>query len=104
MHELAVKQKLITEQDPQSYGLLCLSPEEKRTLLQEGYQLPTTLPLTKSEKEALKTVRRKIKNKLSAKESRRKRKEYLDTLEQRVQCFRNENSILKLKVSFNNYV
>jgi cyclic AMP-responsive element-binding protein 3 len=56
-------------------GVLVLSSEEKRTLVQEGYELPTTLPLTREQEEALKLVRRKIKNKLSAQESRRKRKE-----------------------------
>ncbi|VDM13592.1 unnamed protein product [Wuchereria bancrofti] len=98
MHEIAVKQKLITEQDPKSYGFLHLSSEEKRTLLQEGYKLPTALPLTKSEEDALKIIRRKIKNKLSAQESRRKRKEYMNALEKRIQYYLNENSTLKLKV------
>ncbi|EFO18727.1 hypothetical protein LOAG_09769 [Loa loa] len=98
MHEMAVKQKLITEQDPKGYGLLHLSSEEKRALLQEGYKLPTTLPLTKSEEEALKVIRRKIKNKLSAQESRRKRKEYMNALEKKIQYYRTENSALKLKV------
>lgn len=37
---------------------------------------------------------------LSAQESRRKRKEYMDTLEQRVQMYFSENSSLKAKVSF----
>lgn len=72
-----------------------LSAEERRTLIQEGYPVPTRLPLTKSEEEALKIVRRKIKNKLSAQESRRKRKEYMDTLEQRCQGYFNENTQLK---------
>lgn len=35
---------------------------------------------------------------LSAQESRRKRKEYMDALEHKVQCYYNENSALKLKV------
>lgn len=52
-------------QDPRGIGYLQLSAEEKRTLLQEGYALPTRLPLSKSEEEALKIVRRKIKNKVS---------------------------------------
>ncbi|KAM3718667.1 Uncharacterized protein ACO02O_10624 [Dirofilaria immitis] len=98
MHEMAVDQKLITEQDPKSFGFLHLSVEEKRALLQEGYTLPTMLPLTKSEEQALKVIRRKIKNKLSAQESRRKRKEYLNALETKIQYYRIENSTLKLKV------
>ncbi|VDK84646.1 unnamed protein product [Litomosoides sigmodontis] len=89
MHEMAVKQKLITEQDPRGHGFLHLSSEEKRALLQEGYKLPTMLPLTKSEEDALK---------LSAQESRRKRKEYMDALEKRIQYYSAENSILKSKL------
>ncbi|CAG9540150.1 unnamed protein product [Cercopithifilaria johnstoni] len=115
MHELAVKQKLITEQDPKSHGFLHLSYEEKRALLQEGYKLPTMLPLTQSEEDALRLIRRKIKNKirkqfinletincgnfqLSAQESRRKRKEYMNELEKRIHYYRAENSTLKLKL------
>jgi len=82
MHQLAVKSNLISTQDShQCDGQLHLSAEERRTLIQEGYSVPTRLPLTKAEQEALKIVRRKIKNKLSAQESRRKRKEYMDELE-----------------------
>uniref|UniRef100_A0A0K0CWZ0 BZIP domain-containing protein n=1 Tax=Angiostrongylus cantonensis TaxID=6313 RepID=A0A0K0CWZ0_ANGCA len=95
MHEIAVRQRLITDQDPRSEGLVQLSAEERRTLVQEGYPIPTRLPLSKSEEESLKIVRRKIKNKLSAQESRRKRKEYMDNLESRCQAYFNENSQLK---------
>ncbi|KJH51955.1 bZIP transcription factor [Dictyocaulus viviparus] len=95
MHEMAVRQRLITDQDPRSQGLVQLSAEERKTLLQEGYPVPTRLPLSKAEEESLKIVRRKIKNKLSAQESRRKRKEYMDTLESRCQAYFNENNQLK---------
>ncbi|CAJ0568695.1 unnamed protein product, partial [Mesorhabditis spiculigera] len=98
MHEMAVRQKLITDQDVRSHGCVQLSAEEKRTLVQEGYPIPTKFPLTKTEEEALKIVRRKIKNKLSAQESRRKRKEYMDSLEQRVQIYFSENQALKHKM------
>ncbi|KAA8580357.1 hypothetical protein FQN60_005892, partial [Etheostoma spectabile] len=65
----------------QGSGPLMLTEEERRTLVAEGYPVPTKLPLTKSEEKALKKIRRKIKNKISAQESRRKKKEYMDALE-----------------------
>ncbi|WKX96605.1 hypothetical protein Q1695_012776 [Nippostrongylus brasiliensis] len=87
MHEMAVRQRLITDQDPRSQGLVQLSAEERRTLVQEGYPVPTRLPLSKAEEESLKI--------LSAQESRRKRKEYMDNLESRCQAYYNENVQLK---------
>uniref|UniRef100_A0A158NXG7 BZIP domain-containing protein n=1 Tax=Atta cephalotes TaxID=12957 RepID=A0A158NXG7_ATTCE len=75
-----------------STGVLTLTEEEKRTLIAEGYPVPTKLPLTKQEEKSLKKIRRKIKNKISAQESRRKKKEYMDGLERRVTMLTNENS------------
>uniref|UniRef100_A0A8R1IBG1 BZIP domain-containing protein n=1 Tax=Caenorhabditis japonica TaxID=281687 RepID=A0A8R1IBG1_CAEJA len=106
MHEMALRQHLITDQVSADYllqnlqanGELVLSSEERRTLVQEGYPIPQKYPLSKSEEEALKIVRRKIKNKLSAQESRRKRKEYIDALESRLHVFSEENKTLKLQV------
>lgn len=90
-------QPLFTSPIPQS-GILILSEEEKRTLISEGYPIPNKLPLTKQEEKNLKKIRRKIKNKISAQESRRKKKEYLEALEKRVEAFSQENSDLKKKV------
>ncbi|XP_043943162.1 cyclic AMP-responsive element-binding protein 3-like protein 2 [Protopterus annectens] len=82
----------------QGTGPLTLTEEEKRTLIAEGYPVPNRLPLTKAEEKALKKIRRKIKNKISAQESRRKKKEYMDSLEKRVETCSNENTELRKKV------
>uniref|UniRef100_A0A3Q3VWB8 BZIP domain-containing protein n=1 Tax=Mola mola TaxID=94237 RepID=A0A3Q3VWB8_MOLML len=82
----------------QGSGPLMLTDEEKRTLVAEGYPVPNKLPLTKSEEKALKRVRRKIKNKISAQESRRKKKEYVECLEKKVESYTSENSDLWRKV------
>ncbi|KAK9525886.1 hypothetical protein VZT92_016558 [Zoarces viviparus] len=82
----------------QGSGPLMLTEEERRTLVAEGYPVPTKLPLTKAEEKALKKIRRKIKNKISAQESRRKKKEYMDALEKKVETCSNENHELRRKV------
>ncbi|XP_051913579.1 cyclic AMP-responsive element-binding protein 3-like protein 1 [Hippocampus zosterae] len=82
----------------QGSGPLLLTDEEKRTLVAEGYPVPNKLPLTKSEEKALKRVRRKIKNKISAQESRRKKKEYVECLEKKVENYTSENGDLWQKV------
>ncbi|KXJ05981.1 uncharacterized protein LOC110254512 [Exaiptasia diaphana] len=60
-------------------------------------------PRNKSEERALKRIRRKIKNKLSAQESRRKKKEYLENLEKTVVSCTSENGVLKEQVSSLNH-
>uniref|UniRef100_A0A8C5B8Q8 Cyclic AMP-responsive element-binding protein 3-like protein 2 n=1 Tax=Gadus morhua TaxID=8049 RepID=A0A8C5B8Q8_GADMO len=82
----------------QGSGPLMLTEEERRTLVAEGYPVPNKLPLTKAEEKALKKIRRKIKNKISAQESRRKKKEYMDALEKKVENCSNENHELRRKV------
>nr|CAI5844801.1 unnamed protein product [Callosobruchus analis] len=89
---------LISTQPKGSTGTLILTDEEKRTLLAEGYPVPTRLPLTKAEEKSLKKIRRKIKNKISAQESRRKKKEYMDQLERKVEHLVSENNEYRQKI------
>ncbi|OWF47934.1 cyclic AMP-responsive element-binding protein 3-like protein 4 isoform X2 [Mizuhopecten yessoensis] len=78
---------------------LRLTDEEKDLLAREGVQLPTDMPLTKEEEKVLKAVRRKIRNKVSAKESRKRKQGYVEGLEKRVKMSTTENQKLKTKVS-----
>ncbi|XP_033836887.1 cyclic AMP-responsive element-binding protein 3-like protein 4 isoform X2 [Periophthalmus magnuspinnatus] len=77
---------------------LQLTEEEQRLLNQEGVSLPNNLPLTKAEERILKKVRRKIRNKQSAQDSRRRRKEYVDELENRAAACSAQNKELQRTV------
>lgn len=89
---------LISSQDWKSAAsgqVVMLTEEERRTLVAEGYPIPQRFPLSKAEERSLKKIRRKIKNKISAQESRRKKKEYMEELEKKVQLM--EVRILELE-------
>ncbi|NXA06460.1 CREB3 protein, partial [Sapayoa aenigma] len=83
---------------PSDFPELILTEEEKQLLEKEGVTLPTCLPLTKAEERILRKVRRKIRNKQSAQDSRRRRKIYVDGLENRVAACTAQNHELEKKV------
>ncbi|XP_066503195.1 cyclic AMP-responsive element-binding protein 3-like protein 3-A [Hoplias malabaricus] len=82
----------------QCHQELVLNEDEKKLLAKEGVTLPSQLPLTKFEERILKKIRRKIRNKQSAQESRKKKKEYIDGLESRMAACSAQNQELQRKV------
>ncbi|XP_018532461.1 cyclic AMP-responsive element-binding protein 3-like protein 3-B [Lates calcarifer] len=77
---------------------LVLNEDEKTLLAKEGVNLPRKLPLSKFEERVLKKIRRKIRNKRSAQESRKKRREYVDSLEGRMSACSAHNLELQRKI------
>lgn len=103
---------------PLQAATIRVTDEERRMLEAEGVYLPHDMPLTKvgegpvpsnavvlhrspstqAEEKNLKRVRRKIKNRQSAYDSRRRKKEYVDGLEERVERSSEANRALQQKV------
>lgn len=82
-----------------------LTEEERGLMEAEGITVPKKGPLSKASERELKRLRRQVKNKYSAKDSRKKRKEYMDGLEQtnaelsdQLSASRRENTALKSKL------
>ncbi|XP_013876466.1 cyclic AMP-responsive element-binding protein 3-like protein 3-A [Austrofundulus limnaeus] len=104
-HPLTVKDLLLTnlgqtaQRIPQhSLQELVLNEDEKKLLAKEGVSLPCRLPLSKFEEKILKKIRRKIRNKHSAQESRKKKREYVDSLEGRMSACSAQNLELQRKI------
>jgi hypothetical protein len=80
------------------YPRLEMSDEELKMAAKEGMAFPKFYPLTREEERNLKKIRRKIRNKLSAQDSRKRKREYLDSMEDRVKECSDENQELKDKI------
>lgn len=100
IHESSSSSAMFTDlENLPSSGKLVLTREEVKLIKQEGYEVPTKLPLSKADERMLKKIRRKIKNKISAQESRRKKKEYVDALEKEIAKYVDENKALKQRMT-----
>ena len=78
------------------YPPLELNDEELKMAGKENMKFPSHYPLTREEERNLKKIRRKIRNKLSAQDSRKRKREYVDSMEDRVKHVSDENAQLKV--------
>merc|ERR1719483_760167 len=85
-------------QTDNKYPALELNDEEQKMASKENMKFPSHYPLTREEERNLKKIRRKIRNKLSAQDSRKRKREYMDNMEDRVKVCTDENQELKDKI------
>ncbi|XP_018021371.1 uncharacterized protein LOC108677630 [Hyalella azteca] len=84
---------------PKNNQPLVLTEEEQKLVAKENVKLPSHYPLTKRQERDLKRIKRKIRNKISAQDSRKRKKEYMDKLEEKINLSYRENERLKLQVA-----
>lgn len=96
--EVLTTDTVIEVPNTKDFPELKLTDDEKLLLEREGVTLPTCYPLTKDEERELKKVRRKIRNKQSALDSRKRKKDYVVGLESRVKLCTTQNIQLQKKV------
>lgn len=90
---------LISPQGNVTCGVLVLSDEEKRLLKAGGHGIPQRLPLSSEEEQALRIARKKIRNRISAQESRKRKKEYLNSLEEKLNVLTSQNEAYQKKLA-----